>query len=158
MRSPLLFRAASWVAAYLWVGTMPISPISTVWVDMMSGKGRKQVGSITYQESTQILKREEMAQEVVRGIWGNKRWGRTDTLWIIVKVKVKSLSRVRLFATPWTVAYQAPPSLGFSMARILEWVAISFSRGSSRPRDRTRVSWIPGRRFNLWATSHSSLG
>ena len=29
-------------------------------------------------------------------------------------MKVKSLSRVRLFATPWTVAYQAPPSVGFS--------------------------------------------
>ena len=50
--------------------------------------------------------------------------------------KVKSLSRVRLFATPWTVAYQAPPSMGFSLhgilqARILEWVAISFSRAST---------------------------
>ena len=31
-----------------------------------------------------------------------------------MKVKVKSLSCVRLFATPWTVAYQAPPSMGFS--------------------------------------------
>ena len=31
-----------------------------------------------------------------------------------LKVKVKSLSRVRLFATPWTVAHQAPPSMGFS--------------------------------------------
>ena len=30
------------------------------------------------------------------------------------KVKVKSLSHVRLFPTPWTVAYQAPPSMGFS--------------------------------------------
>ena len=30
------------------------------------------------------------------------------------EVKVKSLSRVWLFATPWTVAYQAPPSMGFS--------------------------------------------
>ena len=30
------------------------------------------------------------------------------------KVKVKSLSRVRLFATPWTAAYQAPPPMGFS--------------------------------------------
>ena len=28
-------------------------------------------------------------------------------------MKVKSLSHVRLFATPWTVAYQAPPSMGF---------------------------------------------
>ena len=30
------------------------------------------------------------------------------------KVKVKSLSRVQLFTTPWTAAYQAPPSMGFS--------------------------------------------
>ena len=30
------------------------------------------------------------------------------------KVKVKSLSRARLLATPWTAAYQAPPSMGFS--------------------------------------------
>ena len=29
-------------------------------------------------------------------------------------MKGKLLSRVRLFATPWTVAYQAPPSMGFS--------------------------------------------
>ena len=29
-------------------------------------------------------------------------------------MKVKSLSRVRLFATPWTAAYQAPPSMGFA--------------------------------------------
>ena len=33
---------------------------------------------------------------------------------IVKKVKVKLLSHVRLFATPWTVAYQAPPSMGFS--------------------------------------------
>ena len=156
---------------------------------------------------------------------------------------MKSLSRVRLFATPWTVAYQASPSMGFSRqeywsglpfpspgdlpdpgieprsptleadaltseppgkpnetetglyrtveselsgslntslnymylvsqscltlcdpmdcslrgfsihgilkARIPEWFTISFSRGSSRPRDRTQVSCIAGRHFNL---------
>ena len=33
---------------------------------------------------------------------------------ILLIVIVKSLSRVRLFATPWTVANQAPPSRGFS--------------------------------------------
>ena len=49
-----------------------------------------------------------------------------------VKVKVKSLSCVRLFATPWTAAHQAPPFIhGILQARIPEWVAISFSRGSS---------------------------
>ena len=37
-------------------------------------------------------------------------------------------------------------------ARVLEWGAISFSRGSSQPRDWTRVSSIVGRRFTIWAT------
>ena len=41
---------------------------------------------------------------------------------------------------------------GILQARVLEWVTISFSRGSSQPRDRTQVSGIPGRHFNLWAT------
>ena len=41
---------------------------------------------------------------------------------------------------------------GIFQARILEWVAISFSRGSSRPRDRTRVSHVAGRHFTVWAT------
>ena len=41
---------------------------------------------------------------------------------------------------------------GILQARILEWVAISFSRGSSQPRDWTRVSRIADRRFNLWDT------
>ena len=44
------------------------------------------------------------------------------------KVKVKSLSHIRFLATPWTAAYQAPPSMGFSRhERVLEWVAIAFS-------------------------------
>ena len=37
-------------------------------------------------------------------------------------------------------------------AKVLEWVAISFSRGSSWPRDWTQVSCIAGRRFTIWAT------
>ena len=32
----------------------------------------------------------------------------------VIKVKVRSLSHDRLFETPWTVAYHAPPSIGFS--------------------------------------------
>ena len=68
------------------------------------------------------------------------------------KVKVKSLSHVQLFASPWTVAPPGSSVHGILQARIVEWVAISFSRGSSRPRDRTLVSRIAGRRFNLWAT------
>ena len=43
------------------------------------------------------------------------------------KVKVKSLSRVRLFSTPWTAAYQAPPSMGFSRQEYWSGVPIAFS-------------------------------
>ena len=46
-------------------------------------------------------------------------------------------SNVRLFATLRTVARQAPLFMGILQARILEWVAMPSSRGSSRPRDRT---------------------
>ena len=38
---------------------------------------------------------------------------RTCFLSNVVKVRVKSLSHVRLFASPWTVAHQAPPSMEF---------------------------------------------
>ena len=41
---------------------------------------------------------------------------------------------------------------GNFQARVLEWVAISFSRGSSWPRDWTQVSRIAGTRFTIWAT------
>ena len=43
------------------------------------------------------------------------------------KVKVKSLSRVWLLATPWTAAYQALPSMGLSRQKYWEWGAIAFS-------------------------------
>ena len=41
---------------------------------------------------------------------------------------------------------------GILQARILEWVAIPFSRGSSQPRDQPQVSRIAGRFFTSWAT------
>ena len=41
---------------------------------------------------------------------------------------------------------------GVLKARILEWVAISFSRRASQPRDWTQVSRVVGRRFTIWAT------
>ena len=47
----------------------------------------------------------------------------------------------------WTVAHQIPLSMGILQARILEWVAIPSSRGSSQPRDQTQVSRIAGRFF-----------
>ena len=68
----------------------------------------------------------------------------------------KCFSPVQRFATPWTVVCQAPLSIGIFQARILEWVAIAFSRGSSQPRDRTRVSCTAGRLLTGWATREVS--
>ena len=59
----------------------------------------------------------------------------------------QSLSRVQLFAAPWTVAHQAPLSMGILQARILEWVAMLSSRGSSEPRDGIQVAHTAGRFF-----------
>ena len=45
-------------------------------------------------------------------------------------------------------AQQAPLALGILQARILEWVAMPFSRGSSQPKDETQISGMPGSFFN----------
>ena len=50
------------------------------------------------------------------------------------KVKVESLSRVQLFATPWTAAHQAPPSMGFSRQEYWSGVPL--------PRDQTHILCI----------------
>jgi len=51
--------------------------------------------------------------------------------------------------TPWTVALQAPLSMGILQDRIVEWVAMPFSRGSSQPKDQTQVSCIAGGFFTV---------
>ena len=64
------------------------------------------------------------------------------------KWKCWLLSRVQLFATPWTVACQVPLSMEFSRQKY-------FSRGSSQPRDRTWVCCMAGRLFTIWATKEA---
>ena len=105
---------------------------------------------------------------------GNQPWiviGRTDTeaeapmLWLpnaknqLIEKKVKSLSRVQLFVAPWTLCSPPDSSIhGIFQARVLKWVAISFSRGSSWPRDQTQVSRRAGRCFTVWATREPMFG
>ena len=71
----------------------------------------------------------------------------------IWEVKVRSLSRVWVSAP---MDYSPPGSSirRIFEARMLEWVAISFSKGSSRSRDRSQLSRIVGRPFTVWATSN----
>ena len=72
-------------------------------------------------------------------------------------MKWKSLSCVQLFETPWTVALQALLSMGILQARILEWVAMPSSRGSSQPRDQTHISCTAGRFFTTTAMWESQF-
>ena len=58
-----------------------------------------------------------------------------------VKVKVKLLSHVQLFATPWTVAHQTPSVYGILQARILEWVASSYQSEFHRT---LQLAWCQG--------------
>jgi len=46
---------------------------------------------------------------------------------------------------------------GILQARILEWVAIPFPRGSSRPRNQTHVSCIAGKFFTIWAIREAPM-
>ena len=55
-------------------------------------------------------------------------------------------------ATLWTVACQAPLSVGILQARVLEWLAIPSFRRSSQPRNRTHISCIAGGFFTFRAT------
>ena len=67
------------------------------------------------------------------------------------------LSCVWLLATPWTVACQGPLSMGFPRQEYCSGFAISFSRGSSWPRDRTCLSFVSciGRWIYHWATQET---
>ena len=68
------------------------------------------------------------------------------------KKKVQVLVTQSCMTLCSSIDYSSPGSSvhGVLQARILEQVAISFSRGSSQARDRTQVSWIVGRRFTIW--------
>ena len=100
-------------------------------------------------------------QEQISIIWLSLSW-----VWFQGEIKF-SLSHPIVFSKTWeSEITQSCPTLcnpmdcslprfsvhGIFQARIPEWVAISFSRGSSQPRDRTQVSCIVGRSFTVWAT------
>ena len=69
----------------------------------------------------------------------------------------ESLSHVWLFVTLLTVACQAPLSMGILQAGILQWDAISSSRGSFWHRNWTWVSCTAGRFFTIWATKEGRI-
>ena len=76
--------------------------------------------------------------------------------WFILhsKVKVSEVARSCLtLCDPMDCSLPGSSVHGIFQAIVLEWTAISFSSGSSQPRDRTQVSCVVDRRFTLWATT-----
>ena len=69
------------------------------------------------------------------------------SLWTEELCGLQSVGSQRVRHNSVTVAHQAPLSVEVSRQENFEWVAITFSRGSSQPRDQTRVFCIVGRFF-----------
>ena len=95
----------------------------------------------------------------IMGSWGilrelyGWRWGQTN-FGLRYALKSESVSHSIVSDSLWPMDWSLPGSSvhGILQARILQWVAIPFSRGSSRPRDRTRVSCLAGRFFTVHTT------
>ena len=76
----------------------------------------------------------------------------------ILKLKLKSLSRVWFFAIPWTVAYQTPQSMEFSRQEYWSGLPFPSPRDLPNPGIEPRVSITAGRRFTVWATREAPGG
>ena len=72
--------------------------------------------------------------------------------WMIKNVNVLVTQSCQTLWDPMDCSPPGSSVHGILQARILEWVAIPFSRGSSWPRDRTQVPCIASRFFTVWAT------
>ena len=93
---------------------------------------------------------EYMPRSGLAGLYGNSVFSFLRNLHTFSIVKWKSLSHV------WLCDPMDYTIHGILQARILEWVAFPFSRGSSQPRDRTQVSRVAGGFFTSWATREAA--
>ena len=81
-------------------------------------------------------------------------WFALHISYFIVKVKSKSevAQSCPTLCDPMDCSLPGSSVHGIFQAGTQVWVTISFSRGSSQPRDRTQVSCLVGRHFTIWAT------
>ena len=89
------------------------------------------------------------------GMGSNNLNDKHTRYWCVCACVHAQVLQSRLFATPWTIAHEDPLSMRILQARILKWVAMPSSRGSSQLRDGTRfccTSCIVGGFFTHWAT------
>ena len=90
-------------------------------------------------------------------LWGRMTSSRTSPS-ICVCVHAHSVAQLcPALCDPMDCSPRGSSVHGILQARILEWVAMASSRGSSRPRDQTQVSCIAGRFFTMWASWEAAL-
>ena len=123
---------------------------------LLSPKGENHLTFLFMAFLLQQLKREVNSSLYSSFIWRVRRKRKENLFPTLTYWAISLLSEVArscpTLCNPMDCSLPGSSLHGILQARGLEWVAISFSRGSSRPRDRTQVSRIPGRCFNLWAT------
>ena len=86
----------------------------------------------------------------------HRPWGPSGTPQSEKKVKVLVIQSCPTLWDPMDCSLPGSSVLGTLQARVLGWVAIPFSRGSSQPRDHTQVSHFAGRLFTIRATRETS--
>ena len=117
-------------------------------------------------ELLQILKDDavKVLHSVCQHIWKTQQWPQDWTKSVFIPIPKKGNAKecskqskalaqsCPTFCNPVDCSLPGSSIHGILQARILQWVAISFSRRSSQARDRTWVSRIAGKRFTIWAT------
>ena len=141
---------------WVWVGLVTCfcsTERSTINILGLSSPGLKRASSF-YFSSRQLAAswkcdcRWEERSEAIMVSWAQLTSQLNATVWLRVLV---TQSRLTL-CDPVDCRPSGSSVHGISQARILEWAATPFSRGSSQPRDWTWVSCIAGRFFTIWAT------
>ena len=138
--------------------------IQLIWKDPNSGKDWRQEEKGTkgkmvgwhhwlngheFEQICEMEKDRQTWSSAVRGVANSWRWlsdwTRTANL----------LSHLWVFVTPCSTAFLSPLHR-ILQTKIPKWVAFPFSRGSSWPKDHTRVSYTAGRLLTIWATREAS--
>ena len=135
-------------------------------LDMIEGSRRKGqqrmrwLDSIISSVDTNLSKLQETVED--RGAWhaavhGLQRVGQdlATERQLMTYMKVLVAQSCPTFHDPMNCSPSGSPANGILQARILEWIAISFSRGSSWLRDRTQISHTAGRFTTIWATKEA---
>ena len=90
--------------------------------------------------------------------WREWKWQkqRPNSRWQGFRSECEVAQSCPTLCNPMDCSLPGSSTQGIFQARVLEWVAISFSKGSSQPRDRIQVSRTAGKRFTVWATREAT--